>query len=55
MAEKEVNFEKYCPLCVYQKLNEDQDPCDDCLCVCYREDSHKPEYFKAKDSNDTAG
>lgn len=43
---KEVDFEKYCNLCVYKLLSENQDPCDDCLAVPAREDSHKPEYFK---------
>lgn len=43
---KEVFFNKYCYRCIHRATNEADLPCDDCLAIGGREDSHKPEYFK---------
>ena len=47
--EKEVNFEKYCKLCKYEKLEETLDPCNDCLDHPSNENTEKPVFFKEKD------
>lgn len=44
--DKIVNFEDYCGSCIHRKLNENDDPCNDCLTISAREDSHKPEYYE---------
>lgn len=48
MAEKEVYFERYCPLCIYSSYPETVEPCDDCIAQSVNEDSHKPLYFKKR-------
>lgn len=45
---KEVDFKTYCKKCKYRKLSEVKDPCNDCLSIGSRKDSHKPEYFEEK-------
>lgn len=47
-SKKEVNFNKYCPKCMYHDLNENGDPCNDCLAWGYNIDSKKPVFFKEK-------
>lgn len=47
--EKEVYFNVYCPKCKYYNLDAIMDPCNDCLAIGAREESHKPEYFKDKE------
>lgn len=49
MAEKEVYFDKYCPLCINYEKAEHEDPCFDCLNRGWNEDSHKPVCFKEKE------
>ena len=42
---KEVDFHKYCALCKYDnsdKKEEDEDPCNECLCQGWNENSHNP-------------
>jgi len=46
---KEVDFNKYCPKCQYDKKLEEDDPCFECLEVPARADSHKPVNFKEKE------
>ena len=46
---KEVLFDKYCPLCKYEKVNEGDDPCNDCLAQGALLDTHKPLYFEKKE------
>lgn len=43
---KEVYF--HCDQCVHEKLKENEHPCDICLTITAREDSHRPEFFKSK-------
>ena len=42
-----VAFEKYCPLCKYNKYEEKFDPCNECLDYGVNKDSEKPLFFKA--------
>ena len=51
MAEKEVNFFKYCKTCEYKLIPDSEDPCDECLSCPYNEDSHKPVNWK--DANES--
>lgn len=48
---KEIYFDEYCPKCKYSELSESEDPCWDCLENPYRENSHKPEYYKPKEES----
>ena len=48
---KEVYFDQYCKTCKYEKLEEDKDPCDDCLNEPVNVYSHKPVKWKSKDSD----
>lgn len=45
---KEVYFEHYCKTCEYFNKKEDEAPCDDCLSIPARFESHKPECWKEK-------
>ncbi len=45
---KEVYFWKYCKLCEYRFNCENERPCDICLTISSRKNSHKPFYFKEK-------
>lgn len=48
MADKEVRFDLYCKTCAYEKNDENNDPCDECLMNGSNEDSHKPTRWKEK-------
>lgn len=48
--EKIVNFHEYCDICVHFDKSERDDPCFDCLAEPVNTYSHRPMYFKAKDS-----
>ena len=43
---KEVYFSDYCPTCKYKDVNEQEDPCNECLIYFARENSHKPEKYE---------
>ena len=45
---KEVDFFKYGPRCVHRRLEETEDPCNDCLSIPMNEDSDKPVMFREK-------
>lgn len=45
---KEVYFNEYCESCKYEKLEEDKDPCHDCLSTPMNINSHKPVHYEAK-------
>lgn len=45
---KEVYFENYCNKCIYEKKEEHEDPCSDCLSYGVLKDSHRPLKFKKK-------
>ena len=46
--EKLVEFEKWCNKCAYFDLEENEEPCWECLTNTVNEDSHKPVKFKEK-------
>lgn len=48
--DKEVYFDRYCPLCEWSKRLETEDPCYDCLTNSVNTSSHKPLYFKEKNN-----
>lgn len=43
---KLVEFDKWCDTCVYFNTDESKDPCNECLTITARENSHKPEFWK---------
>lgn len=45
---KIVEFEKYCPTCKYYELDENEDPCYECLAEPANIDSHKPIKYEEK-------
>lgn len=45
---KEVYFDKYCKKCIHKDKPETEDPCDECLAIGHRPNSHKPEKFFKK-------
>lgn len=46
---KEVYFNEYCSKCKHEKIEETEDPCDDCLANPANVNSHKPVRFKEKE------
>lgn len=46
---KEVYFSQYCKTCEYQKREEYEDPCDECLNEPVNVNSHKPVNWKEKE------
>ena len=45
---KEVYFDEYCKKCMYEKLKDDEDPCNECLTNPVNTYSHKPVKFEEK-------
>lgn len=45
---KLVDFDKYCEKCEYSDRDGTQHPCNSCLTVPARENSHKPINYKKK-------
>ena len=45
---KEVYFHEYCKTCKYEKTEESEDPCHDCLNEPSNIDSHKPVRWEEK-------
>lgn len=54
--DKEVYFDKYCPLCVRADDSATSDICNACLTVGFNQNSHKPINWKEgkKDVNNVA-
>lgn len=48
---KEVYFYKYCNTCKFRSTYDDDNPCDECLSIPARENSHKPEYYEEDETN----
>ena len=46
---KEVFFSEYCKTCKHEKVKESESPCDECLDIPARADSHEPEYWEEKE------
>lgn len=51
---KLVDFHKYCRLCKYKDLDGVQEPCNACLTIPSRLNSHMPEEF-VRDGSDENG
>lgn len=45
---KEVYFDRYCKTCKNEKLEENRDPCNECLDYGCNTDSHKPVKWEEK-------
>lgn len=50
---KEVRYDIYCNKCKYKDLQENEDPCWDCLTEPVNENSKKPVYFKEDENANT--
>lgn len=46
--EKQVRWDRFCYRCEHEKLDENEEPCCDCLEVFVREGTDEPEYFEEK-------
>lgn len=46
---KLVDFDRFCPNCKYENIENTEDPCDECLGSPALQYSHKPINFKKKD------
>ena len=46
---KEVYFHMYCKECKHRELNENQEPCNECLGEPINQYSHKPIKFEKKE------
>lgn len=51
MTDKIVYFDEYCKTCKYEKTDESDDICNDCLDEPVNEDSHKPVNWKEKEND----
>ena len=49
---KLVEFDKYCPTCEHWKDDFTKDPCDMCIAIPARIDSHRPEFYEQVGSED---
>lgn len=47
--EKEVDFTN-CKVCVHYEKREDEEPCDECLNIPFRLDSHTPVFYESEGS-----
>lgn len=47
---KEVYF-AFCTTCIHKDKSEHEEPCNECLQVFYRPDSHKPIYYESEEQN----
>lgn len=45
---KIVRFEEYCKKCKYEKLKDEEDPCNECLTNTVNLYSHRPVNFEEK-------
>lgn len=48
--EKEVFFCDYCHKCEFNELSDQKEPCCDCIAQPSNINSHKPVYFKEKET-----
>lgn len=46
---KFVDFDKYCGKCKYEKLTENESPCDECMSEFVNLYTHKPVRFEEKE------
>lgn len=50
--DKEVWFHEYCPQCKYYETESTDDPCNECLTMGSRINTHKPLMYKEDKGND---
>lgn len=55
MAERIVEFDKYCQKCKHKGTSSFDEPCDSCLEYPANLDSRKPLYFEAEDKTESQG
>lgn len=50
---KEVRFDIWCPLCIYSDVDDTtgEEPCNECLTECARQNTTKPVNYKPKTLN----
>ena len=48
-SDKEVNFYKYCDICIHKDLDEKNDPCNECLTIPFNYGTEKPIYFQERE------
>lgn len=48
---KEVYFGEYCPKCEYEKLEETESPCDECMAEPANWCTHKPVRYEERKNN----
>lgn len=48
-TDREVRYDIYCPLCKYEKLDGNSEPCDECLEQFTNVDSDRPTRFEPKE------
>lgn len=41
-----VEFDKYCNTCAHKDVNENEEPCSDCMALPVREDSRRPDKYE---------
>lgn len=46
MADRFVDFKRYCKDCKHKDTLETEEPCAECLDIPARDNSRKPEYFE---------
>lgn len=44
--EREVDYERYCKICLWKDTPDDDDPCNECLTQGWNNDSRKPICYK---------
>ena len=49
---KHVEFNKYCQTCIHRKVEETEEPCNECLTHTVNLYSHKPVKYEKKGGND---
>ena len=47
---KFVEFDIYCKRCKYSKVNETEEPCNECLNIPQRVNTHVPEYWESENT-----
>ncbi len=44
-----VDFDLYCPACKHVNKDQNEEPCETCLSIAARANSHKPEKWEEND------
>lgn len=50
ILEKEVYFDEWCPKCKHKRVDEVDDPCNECLANGMNQNSHKPIKWEEKET-----